>query len=222
MSRKIFTTVILAMSADGKISDAYNSGETFGSQADKSHLEKQVALADAIIFGANTLRNSGRSLPIKDRELLNLREEQNKSPQSIHIVCSSSGKIDSELRFFSQNIPRWLITTEQGKKLWEEKNKFDRILVIDNNNWSDIFEQLSELGIEKLAILGGGELVASFLESDLIDEFWLTVCPLIVGGTNAPTPVRGQGFLLAEARKLKLIEMSKIGEEIFLNYRVIR
>ena len=50
------TTVVLAMSADGKIADVKRSPARFGSAADKAHLEKQVAQVDAVLFGAGTLR----------------------------------------------------------------------------------------------------------------------------------------------------------------------
>lgn len=216
---EIYTTVILAMSADGKITDYQNSAARFGSKNDKNHLEKQLSLVDAVIFGANTLRSYGTTLTIKNQELLNLRNEQNKPLQPTKIICSSSGKIDPELRFFSQEVPRWLITSLEGGKLWENTNYFDQIFII--NSWFDIFAQFKQLGMEKIAILGGGELVATLLELNLINEFWLTICPLILGGKNTPTLVEGNGFLQEQSKRLKLIDLVRIEDEIFLNYRVI-
>jgi dihydrofolate reductase len=89
-------------------------------------------------------------------------------------------------------------------------------------DWIDALAQLKELGLHKLAILGGGELVASLLAKDLIDEFWLTVCPLILGGATAPTPVEGIGFPAQEARRLELLSVERIEGEIFLHYRLQR
>ncbi|MDR9405249.1 MAG: dihydrofolate reductase family protein, partial [Halothece sp. Uz-M2-17] len=53
------TTVVLAMSADGKIADTARSAAEFSSHIDRAHLERQVAKADAILFGAGTLRAHG-------------------------------------------------------------------------------------------------------------------------------------------------------------------
>jgi 5-amino-6-(5-phosphoribosylamino)uracil reductase len=78
------------------------------------------------------------------------------------------------------------------------------------------------LGIKRLAVLGGGELVASMLELDLIDEFWLTICPLIIGGSSAPTPVEGSGFLPEFAKRLQLMEVHTIEMEVFVHYRLQR
>jgi len=73
-----------------------------------------------------------------------------------------------------------------------------------------------------LAILGGGKLVASVLAAGLVDELWLTVCPLILGGADAPTPVEGKGFLADLAPKLELLAVKQVGQEVFLHYRIDR
>ncbi len=214
------TRVVLAMTADGKIADSSRSPARFGSAIDKAHLEKQISLVDGVIFGAGTLRAYGTSLPISDPKLLENRAKLNLPPQPIHIVCSASGNLNPELRFFSQPIPRWLLTTPSGAKLWQDNRYFDRILISQGIDWIAIFAELAELGFKKLAILGGGELIASLLALDLIDEFYLTICPLILGGSKAPTPVEGIGLSFQLAKKLKLVNIERIENEIFLHYRL--
>ena len=106
------TTVILAMTADGKIADRNETAARFGSNADRAHLEAQIALVDGVIFGARTLRAYGSSLPITNPHLLQQRQAGNKSLQPVHIVASASGNLNYQDRFFQQPIPRWLLTTE--------------------------------------------------------------------------------------------------------------
>lgn len=215
------TVVILAMSLDGKIADAKRRKARFSSSVDQTHLEKQLASVDAAMFGAGTLRAYGTTLPIKSPDLLEWRQQQNKPPQPVHIVCSASGKIDSHLRFFRQKVPRWLLTTQKAAQLWQEDpNYFERILLLED--WVSVFAKLKEYGIEKLAILGGGELIASLIEQDLIDEFCLTLCPVILGGVDAPTPVEGKGLLSNQANSWELLSSERIENELFLNYRRFR
>jgi 5-amino-6-(5-phosphoribosylamino)uracil reductase len=225
MNYRPSTTVILAMTADGKIADERRSPARFGSAADKAHLEEQISLVDAVLFGAGTLRAYGTSLPITNPDLLQQRRER--SPQPIHIVCSASGKIDPQLRFFSQPLPRWLLTTATGAKLWQGKREFAQILVFETKDkliksldWSEALTKLKLLGIDKLAILGGGELIASLLKADAIDEFWLTICPVIFGGREAPTPVEGIGFSQQQGQRLELLSVKQVEQEIFLHYRL--
>ncbi|MBD2122250.1 RibD family protein [Trichocoleus sp. FACHB-262] len=223
------TTVVLAMSADGKIADVRRSPARFGSAADKAHLEKQVAQADAVLFGAGTLRAYGTTLRVSHPELLEMRSQQGKPAQPVQIVCSRSGEFDPNLRFFAQPVPRWLLTITLGAKAWQERAEFERILVAEapeapeqTLDWEQAFQQLATLGIRRLTVLGGGEVVGSLMALDLIDELWLTVCPLILGGAIAPSPVQGLGFSAESAPRLELLSAEANGPEVFLHYRLQR
>lgn len=229
LQNRCHTTVVLAMTADGKIADKQRTAARFGSANDRLHLEQQIALVDGVLFGAGTLRAYGTSLTITSPELLATRQQLSQPPQPVHIVVSASGKIDPQLRFFSQPLPRWLLTTDAGAKLWQGRSLFERIFSFNFNqesnsevNWNQALAKFQQLGLAKLAILGGGELVASLFARDLIDELWLTICPLILGGSNAPTPVGGIGLPQSQGRKLSLLEVKQLNEEVFLHYLVQR
>jgi 5-amino-6-(5-phosphoribosylamino)uracil reductase len=251
-------TVILAISADGKIADAVRSPARFGSANDKAHLEQQVAASDAVLFGNGTLQAYGTAMRVISPELLKQRELQGKPPQPVQIVCSRSSQFDPNLRFFQQPVPRWLLTGPDSshtglpsplkngqdarstrdefssgtgilpvhKRLIENgaTSQFDRIIYAKTAggeiDWIDAFQQLASFNIKRLAILGGGKLVASVLAAGLVDELWLTVCPLILGGADAPTPVEGEGFLADLAPKLQLLAVKQVGQEVFLHYRL--
>ena len=266
-------TVILAISADGKIADAVRSPARFGSANDKAHLEQQVAASDAVLFGNGTLQAYGTTMRVISPELVKQRELQGKPPQPVQIVCSRSSQFDPNLRFFQQPVPRWLLTGQDSretplpspyptkdskfdrtsgtilkngqdarstrdefssgtgilpvhKRLIENgaTSQFDRIIYAKTAggeiDWIDAFQQLANFDIKRLAILGGGKLVASVLAAGLVDELWLTVCPLILGGADAPTPVEGKGFLADLAPKLQLLAVKQVGQEVFLHYRL--
>lgn len=219
--------VILAMTADGKIADFQRSPARFGSDRDKKHLEQQISLVDAVLFGAGTLRAYQTTLPVSDSLLIEARRKLGKAPQPVQIVCSITAKIDPEMRFFRQPVPRWLLTTDIGAQFWQSRNEFEKIVVAQKSelnsrsiDWHQALAQLTELGMEKIAVLGGGELVASLFAEDVIDELWLTVCPIILAGKSAPTPVEGIGFTQERAKKLELLSIETVDREIFLHYRV--
>ncbi|WP_017316388.1 RibD family protein [Mastigocladopsis repens] len=218
------TTVVLAMSADGKIADVTRSPARFGSTTDKAHLEEQISIGDAVLFGASTLRAYGTTLTVSHPQLLQQRIQAGKPPQPVHIVITHSANLNPEMHFFEQPVNRWLLTTKAGALFWQGRREFEQILVFETPTAKiDInaaLQYLTTLGIKHLAVLGGGELVASMLELDLIDEFWFTVCPLIIGGATAPTPVEGNGFFAQLAKRLQLVEVYTIEQEVFLHYRL--
>lgn len=218
-------TLVLAMSVDGKISDSHRTAARFPSRADQRHLEQRVATADATLFGAGTLRAYGTAALIKDPTFVDQRRQQQQQPQPIQIVCSTSGNLDAKARFFDQPVPRWLLTTASGAKVWRDKNVFERVWVaptVENSkhfHWSKILAELKTLDINHLLVMGGGQLVAALMAADLIDQLWLTVCPLVIGGEQAPTPCDGAGFSLMDAPRFTLISNTAVDDEVFLNYR---
>ncbi|MEH1884582.1 MULTISPECIES: PatA/PatG family cyanobactin maturation protease [unclassified Nostoc] len=216
------TTVILAMSADGKISDELRSPASFSSEQDKLHLEKQIAQMDGILFGTGTLNSHQATFIITNTELLQTRKQQKKPPQPVQIVVSASGKINPNLHFFQQPVSRWLLTTNQGQELSKTTQGFEKIIIAENHFYTidliKAFKQFQELGLKRLGVLGGGQLVSSLLKENLIDEFCLTICPLILAGKNSPTPADGEGFLSCLAPRLKLLEVKAVGQEVFLHY----
>ncbi len=210
------------MSADGKLTDRTHAPSTFVSSADQHHLETQIGQADAVIFGAGTLRAYGTTLSIRNPELIQSRRDRYLPDQPLQIVCSKSADLDLTYRYFSQPIPRALITNTEGAEKWRDRSEFDRIIIANSDpfNWHQIFAELETLKIQKLAILGGGQLVGSLFSAGLVHELWLTVCPIVLGSTVAPVPVAGEGFTIAEAPRLELLDTNTIGSEIFLHYKV--
>jgi 5-amino-6-(5-phosphoribosylamino)uracil reductase len=225
------TTVVLAMSADGKIADANHTAPRFGSQRDWEHLETQVATADGVLFGASTLRSGGTAMRVISPALIQARRDRAQPDQPIQMVCSYSGQLDPSLKFFRQPIPRWLITTPTGAALWQQgelAGKFDQVLspAIANASaagipWATILADCWDQGLRSIAVLGGGELVASLLEANCVDDLWLTLCPVLLGGRNAPTPFDGIGFAQELAPKLELLSVEPVAGEVFLHYRVL-
>jgi 5-amino-6-(5-phosphoribosylamino)uracil reductase len=224
MHRRPLTTVVLAMSADGKIADAGRSHPTFGSKHDFDHLEQQVADADAVLFGSATLKAGGTAMRVLNPARIAQRVKEGKPEQPIQIVCTRTGELDPDLPFFRQPIPRYLLTTTEGAARWQHQAGFDRIFSGQTQegqiDWHRVFHELYQEEVARIAVLGGGEVVAALLEADLIDELHLTLCPVLLGGKDAPTPVAGAGFLQDCAPQLTLVGVKQIESELFLHYRV--
>lgn len=223
----IHTTLVLAMSLDGKIADFSRSAARFSSKADLAHLEERVAAADGVLFGGGTLRAYGTTLSVRNSALVEQRRQQQRPEQPLQIVWSPSGNLDPDFRFFRQPIPRGLLTTVQGAAAWADTQKFDKIWIMSKHqdaswDWQGAFEQFHRAGIKTLALLGGGTLSAALLQCDLVDELYITVCPLLLGGQDAPTPVEGQGFLAEAAPRLSLLSSRVLGDEVFLHYLIER
>lgn len=221
----LHTTLILATSADGKIADSQRRPAQFSSDADLNHLETQVAAADAVLTGGGTLRAYGSVLPVRQARLFDQRRQRGQPDQPLQVVWSPSGNLDPQSRFFQQPVPRGLLTTATGASpWWDAQPGFTQIWAMpatsDTWDWYWVYDQLAQAGIKHLALLGGGYLVAELMAQNLVDEIYLTICPIMLGGGSAPTAMDGPGFTIPQAPRLTLLSSHTLDQEIFLHYQV--
>src|SRR5207253_9212391 len=74
--------------------------------------------------------------------------------------------------------------------------------------------------VKRLLCEGGGELNEALFRNDLVDEIYLTLCPLVFGGRDAPTMADGCGVdNLRQATRLQLKSLKRPGDHLFLAYR---
>ena len=79
-----------------------------------------------------------------------------------------------------------------------------------------ILETLARRGIRNLLVEAGGDLLFQFLAADAIDELYVTLCPLLIGGAQTASLVDGPGFSLATMRRLRLQSKSSRSATSFI------
>ncbi|MDQ6631000.1 MAG: dihydrofolate reductase family protein, partial [Verrucomicrobiota bacterium] len=76
--------------------------------------------------------------------------------------------------------------------------------------------------VKSLLCEGGGEVNDGLFRAGVVNEIYLTLCPLIFGGRDAPTLSDGEGVAkLADATRLKMKSLERCGDELFLVYEVL-
>jgi 5-amino-6-(5-phosphoribosylamino)uracil reductase len=220
------TTIVLGMSADGKIAPADPLAPRRSDPVDHAHLEYQTSLADLILIGAGTIRIEGQTYTVRDPQWIAARQVRGQPPQPITCVVSRSLALPPDLPFFTQPIERWILTTEQAVARNPHPHLAELATLVaagaNELDWERAYAFFAGRGIGRVVALGGGDLVAALLAAGRIDDLWLTVWPVIFGGREATTPVEGAGFAPLKAPALELIEWRQTAGDLFLHYRVIK
>jgi Pyrimidine reductase, riboflavin biosynthesis len=66
---------------------------------------------------------------------------------------------------------------------------------------------------------GGGEIIFSLFEANLVDELSVYIGSMLVGGRDAPTLADGDGFV-EDPTQLQLTSVEKIDDGVLLQYDV--
>ncbi len=74
-----------------------------------------------------------------------------------------------------------------------------------------------------ILVEGGGRLLGSLFDAQLVDEVHVFVAPTITGGAEAPTPVAGIGVeKIAQGWSLENAMLQTIGSDLYCHGRVRR
>jgi 5-amino-6-(5-phosphoribosylamino)uracil reductase len=210
-------TVVCAISLDGKLANASRGPVRFPSARDRARLHALRDTADALIVGASTIRAEDPPLlPTEARS----KERVARGKRSFPVRAVFSRTLDlpigralarvdgAPLYVFTEGVP------DAGKKARLEQAGV-RVCIASTREALEVLAR--EEQVERVLCEGGGVLNASLLEADVVDEMELTLCPVVLGGTGAPTLVDGPG--LAELKRAKLVAHEVTPEgEVFLRY----
>jgi riboflavin-specific deaminase-like protein len=187
------------------------------------------ALADILVVGAGTIRAENPPLHIRDPARRRQRQAAGRGQELVVVVVSGRGQVPPNARFLSEPAQARILAvpgdlTEEALvhlTPWIMTRELEVFRAgAGAVDIAALVEHLGRRGARTILVEGGGELVAAFLEADLLDELRVTLCPALIGGRDAPTPVDGEGRPLALRRKLRLAEVERAGDELFLRYEL--
>ena len=178
-----------AMSADGKIALPTRKQLRISCDEDIERMYKLRNENDAVLVGMGTVLSDDPKLTVKEKYVKNPQ-------QPIRIILDTNCKtpVDS---LTVNNASKTLIVTatncikEFGDNVEVIKCDTDEKGLIDLEKLLDI---LYEKGITKLMVEGGGTVIWNFLDKGLVDDFFVYVGPMTIGGKNTPTIGDGNNF----------------------------
>lgn len=184
---------------DGKVQVKKPGYWPIGSQIDHEVLEELRLYADCLIHGGNLGREFG--------------EITSKS------ISKSLFKQQRRVLGKNPNLPYYVVTSKP-KSI--KKTPGVNVFHLPGGSLKRLVEDLKEKGHRNVLVEGGPTLLGSFLKENLIDEIFLTITPKIYGTDKLATKNLVEGILFPpnQIKKLKLLSVKKIKDELFLRYRL--
>jgi riboflavin biosynthesis pyrimidine reductase len=174
----------MVVSKDGQFVGPNDTSRDLTSAQDLSLLLLLRALSDVLLVGANTARQENYRAPKKRAEFAFLNR-----PTTTLAIVSSSLDFDLASPLFHGGEQQTLILNAGGNEPSNELLKVAKVVQVlsDSNFGIRLIETLSDLGFPKVTCEGGPGLLSQLLAAGVVDEYDLTISP-IVSGIRSPLP----------------------------------
>jgi 3,4-dihydroxy 2-butanone 4-phosphate synthase/GTP cyclohydrolase II len=208
-----FVTVSYAQSLDGSIAEIPDHPLTLSCEQSRSLTHSIRAAHNAILVGIGTV--------LADNPALTVRYSPGENPQPVIL--------DSRLRFplFSRMLerpakPPWIFTLPDTDptRMRALESAGARIFRMANTGSNgkielcQVLARLKEMHISSILVEGGAQVITSFLASRFIDQFIITIAPVLIGGVRAfETGWNRQALKLP---RLRDVHQEILGEDVIV------
>ena len=227
-SDRPFVAINMVMSADGRtVVDGTERG--LGSKLDQRLMRELRVHFDVVMNGGATFRASGTSARLNDPGLEQWRLDRGMSASPISAVLTRSGDLPPERRFFTDDGFEAVIYLSSAapdafRRDLESRGRPVIVVPEQREAIAALDHMKRELGASRVLVEGGATLNGELISQELVNEYFLTLAPRIVGGDSAHPAVQWPGEPTAAGiRQLTLVHArpAETGE-LFLRYRVER
>lgn len=221
MADRPYTLLSCGMSLDGFIDSTKVRRLPLSNDDDFDRVDAVRATCDAILVGARTVRNDNPRLLIKSAERREQRVARGLPSGPMKVTVTSRGDLDPSAKFFCTGEAEKLVycPSDAADAL---RSRLDGVAtVVDSGERVDmeyVSRDLSDRGVERLMVEGGGRIHTQFLTADLADELNLVVAPFFLGDAGAHRFVGDGCFPWNPYRRAPLAEIRQIGDVVLLRY----
>jgi 2,5-diamino-6-(ribosylamino)-4(3H)-pyrimidinone 5'-phosphate reductase len=220
-----YVVVNVAMSADGKLSTRERRQVKISGAQDFNRVDRLKAGSDAVMVGIGTVLADDPSLTVKGEECRRHRIDRGADEHPVRIVVDSSARIPLSAAILHKGGGKRIVAvSEKANRERVEALREHAIVIVAGKNEVDlaaVMEEMGSMGIRRVMVEGGGQLIAGLIRAGLVDEIYTFIGNIIIGGSTAPTPADGEGFIREEEfPRLTLIETRRIESGILLHWKV--
>ncbi len=216
-----FVFLKLAMSLDGRIATKTGHARWITCEASRQKVHRLRDRVSAIMVGVGTV--------LADNPMLTTRLPDGRGRDPVRIVVDSNLRTPASAAIFNPDSAAAVIIATRKEPPRDNKAILEQhganILSTKGStrvDMTDLLNRLYKVGITSVLIEGGATLAWGALDAGVVDRCLFFYAPIIIGGTNAPSGVGGNGISrLEQAPRLVTVKAFRVGCDILLDGRVV-
>ncbi len=194
------------MSLDGHIDMVGGSRPlVLSSEEDCRDMHGLRAECDAILVGAGTVRRDAPRLTVRYPDLLERRRQAGLPDHPLKVTVTRTGELDPASAFFTRGGERVVLCPEPVLAATRARlGNVATVAGLDGTDSRAILDRLSALGVRRLLVEGGTELLTRFLADGAFHHLRLAVAPFLVGQDAAPRLAGSGRFPFGPDHRLRI------------------
>lgn len=213
-----FIFINSAMSADGKISSIDHRQIKISGKNDRIRVDELRASSDAIMVGVGTVLADDPGLRIRSTHLCEERKNRGLNEQPMRVIADSKARTPHHAQILGEGCLIAVSHIAPEERLCRLQAACEIIRcgreIVDLR---ELTRELYDRGIKRLMVEGGARLNWSMIELGLVDELYVYIGGLVIGGDKAPTLVDGLGFQ-SSFPKLRLQSLQRVDDGALLRW----
>ena len=210
----------MASSADGRATVGGRSGG-LGNEADRRQFAGLRRAVDCVLVGTGTLAAERYGSMIRDPVAREERVHAGRSLEPVCCIVTRSGRLPLDIPLFHD--PEQVVAVYTGSPIALRDVQAD--VDVDRTRHQPSFaaalrDLRSRYDVRVVLCEGGPRVAGALLEEDLLDEVFLTLAPMLVGGNGVRNVIEG-----SEAEPPVPLELVRVLESegyLFLRYLISR
>jgi len=214
--RRPRTIGVMVQSVDGHVTVDDRSGG-LGGPEDRAVFRALRSRADGLLVGSGTL-NGERYSTTLDPPHRATRLAAGLTAEPLLATVTRSFSLDEDLPLLHEELTRAVVYTETEPPFAVDADRVS-VVRLDEATPAAALQDLASRGLRTVNCEGGPGLLAALVRDGLLDELLITVSPLLVGGEQPLTMLRGE-LGAGGPRGLTLRGTWRGGDVLFLHYHL--
>ena len=206
-----FVTVKMAISLEGKIATKTGDSKWISSEKSREIVQDMRSKSDAILIGSKTLEIDKPSLNARNRT---------SQPKIKAVVKTAPNKISEIESLLLDNTSKIIVYCHKKPNNYESWNDIEFVEINKKSGKLDltaILKDLSGRGCINVLMEGGGKLLGSLIDLNLVNKVRLFISPMLIGGESSTDSIGGEGIeFISQSKKLTDVEVKIVESDIMV------